>query len=77
MINGLTMHVFNSKVWVLTSGTGEDGNEIELLGIYSSQGKALEAKTWYERLRSNAGHTPYRHTANDPYEYEIDSEMHP
>jgi hypothetical protein len=62
-------------VWVLSKGSGEDGDEWALLGIYSSQENAIAARSIYERPRQRVDGSIYNFTSNDPYEFLLDSPL--
>lgn len=61
------------KVWLLTCGTGEDGDEWSVLGIYTTQEFAVAAKQRYERPRSRFDGSIYCFDGNvEEWELDVD-----
>lgn len=58
------------KVWILGSGSGEDGNEWQLLGIYSTYSEAVDAGNRYKNDPRRKSWADF----NQPYEATVDSD---
>ncbi len=53
------------KVWLLTTGTGQDGDEWNVEGIHGTEEKAIQAKARYQEM----------HTRPDGSTYILDCEI--
>lgn len=51
-------------VWLLTSGSGLDGDEWSVHSIYATEQEALAAKVEHEHLRSRPDGSTYHYDAN-------------
>jgi hypothetical protein len=64
----------NKTVFLLTDGDGSDGDEWQVIGIYSTRELAEQAKRAYETPQMNIFGKPYIMVA-DIEEWEIDSRL--
>ena len=53
-----------TNVYLLTTGSGADGDEWHVLGIYTNKQRANVAKSHHERARSRADGSMFSYEAN-------------
>lgn len=56
--------ILQKKVWLLTTGSGADGDEWNVQDIYSTYEGALAGKTEYEQPRYRNDKSTYHYDAN-------------
>lgn len=64
MDSGTREPLLGGVVWLLTSGTGADGDEWQVHSIHASEEGAVRAKAEYEKLRTRPDGSTYSFAAN-------------
>ena len=59
------------KVWLVTSGSGSDGDEWQVSSIHASKESAERAKKEYERPRKRSDGSTYNFDANEIEEWDV------